>query len=242
MKTYNGDAVAVVAQAEGRIDTPWGQPLVVKVDMPLKGVPRDPRQVSDKLKSVAAQIIELMIRDALTAVRQRLTALADPEPGSDPWQAMQPAKMVPERAAMLAEKSGVPLDQIMAQEMWMNDLYTVTVRRMPYSDLADGGLNVGMIHLSIRRFDRAAVRDWRHFQRIKNDIVGPEHEGVELYPAESRLNDEANQYHMYVIDKAGHHFPIGSGERTVGEASLGGLSQQRPFHPADRPADCDAHA
>jgi hypothetical protein len=37
------------------------------------------------------------------------------------------------------------------------------------------------------------VHDWRDLQRIKNQLVGPECEAVELYPAESRKVDTANQ-------------------------------------------------
>jgi hypothetical protein len=38
------------------------------------------------------------------------------------------------------------------------------------------------IHLIIHRHDWAACNDWREFQRIKNEIVGPECEAMELFP------------------------------------------------------------
>ena len=67
-------------------------------------------------------------------------------------------------------------------ELWRNDLYQVEVRRNPEEHSA---------HLNIRRLDGApCIRDWRHFQQIKNELVGPECEAVELYPAESRLTLE----------------------------------------------------
>jgi len=53
-----------------------------------------------------------------------------------------------------------------------------------------------MLHLSIKRLDKHPVRDWRHFQRIKNELIGEENEAVELYPAQSRLVDTTNQYHL----------------------------------------------
>ena len=56
-----------------------------------------------------------------------------------------------------------------------------------------------MTHLSIRRIDRKACRDWRDFQAIKNQLCGPEREGIELYPAESRVVDTANQFHLWVM-------------------------------------------
>ena len=54
------------------------------------------------------------------------------------------------------------------------------------------------MHLSFKRNDRAAVRDWRHFQAIKNEVAGPEREAVEIYPPESQLVDAANEYHLWV--------------------------------------------
>ena len=57
-----------------------------------------------------------------------------------------------------------------------------------------GEENGDMFWLSIKRRDRAPVHDWRELQQIKNMIVGDEHEGFEVYPAESRLVDTANQY------------------------------------------------
>ena len=66
-----------------------------------------------------------------------------------------------------------------------------------------------MVHLKIRRIDRKVIRNWQDFQRIKNELVGPEHEAVELYPAESRLMNSLNQYHLWVLPNAETRFPIG---------------------------------
>lgn len=89
-----------------------------------------------------------------------------------------------------------------AEEMWMNDLYTVVVQRTSEGAVA---------HLSIRRNDREAAHDWRDFQAIKNQLAGTEAEAIELYPAESRLVDTANQYHLFVmppgaLDEVGFNF------------------------------------
>jgi len=54
-----------------------------------------------------------------------------------------------------------------------------------------------VVHLSIRNNDRSARRDWRDFQRIKNEIVGPQVEMVELYPKEDQKVDISNQYHLW---------------------------------------------
>ena len=52
-------------------------------------------------------------------------------------------------------------------------------------------------YLSVKRIDRKPFHDWRAMQRIKNSVLGPEWEGVEMYPAESRLVDTSNQYHLF---------------------------------------------
>lgn len=103
--------------------------------------------------------------------------------------------------------------------VFMNNLYTVQVRQM----------EDGVTHLSIRRNDRHWARDWRHFQRIKNELCGPEREGVELYPAESRLIDEANQFHVWVGPE-GTRFPTGYPNREVRDEPAGLLDgfKQRP--------------
>lgn len=74
-------------------------------------------------------------------------------------------------------------------QVWANDVYECF--RHDYAP--------GQSHLSIKRYDRRAIRNWRHFQQIKNEVCGPEAEAVELYPAESRLADNANQYHLWVM-------------------------------------------
>jgi hypothetical protein len=85
-----------------------------------------------------------------------------------------------------------------------------------------------MLHLSIKRRDRQPIHDWRVLQAIKNAVVSPEHEGIELYPAESRLVDSANQFHLFVLAEAGLRFPFGFQERLVSGESMGG-AVQRPL-------------
>lgn len=101
-------------------------------------------------------------------------------------------------------------------EAFANNQYMV-LRRVVETAGVPGGK---MIHLSIRRMDRGPARDWRHFQRIKNELVGEEAEGVELYPAESRLLDGANQFHLWCIPTEAHaRFPFGYEEgRSVMDA------------------------
>jgi hypothetical protein len=66
-----------------------------------------------------------------------------------------------------------------------------------------------LIHLCIRRHDGQPCTDWNHLQQIKTELVGPEHEAVELFPAESRLINTTNEYHLWAHPKAGYRFPFG---------------------------------
>jgi hypothetical protein len=77
--------------------------------------------------------------------------------------------------------------------LFHNNHYHVFVRktRNPKPDGPD------IIHLSIRDNQRTAKHDWRDLQRIKNEILGPEFELVELYPRESQLVDLSNQFHLF---------------------------------------------
>lgn len=85
-----------------------------------------------------------------------------------------------------------------------------------------------MIWLSIKRIDKAPFHDWRELQSIKNAICGNEAEAVELYPAESRLVDSANQYHIYVLPE-GKSWPFGMrcGRQVTDEQKLNEV--QRPL-------------
>jgi hypothetical protein len=97
-------------------------------------------------------------------------------------------------------------DDVAKCETWINDLYQVQKRCLEHD----------VVHLNIRRRDGAAmVRDWRHFQLIKNQLIGPECEAVELYPAESRLVDSCNKYHLYGSADPTYRFPFGWEERDV---------------------------
>lgn len=64
------------------------------------------------------------------------------------------------------------------------------------------GFPIPPTYLSIKRLDREPIADWRAMQKIKNAICGKEWEGIEIYPAESRLVDTANQYHMFCFPES----------------------------------------
>jgi hypothetical protein len=114
-------------------------------------------------------------------------------------------------------------------KIYKNALYTVLVKQVTMRANFPA-----MTHLSVRRNDRQPIFDWRDMQRVKNDLIGEENEGVQLFPAESRLLDTSNQYHMYVINDPKISFPFGYEERHVSEQSFHGSAQRR-F--ADKPDD-----
>lgn len=79
-----------------------------------------------------------------------------------------------------------------------NDLYVVVVAR-----------HDPFYRLSIQRHDRQPFREWRHLQQMKNQLFGPTHEAVELYPSEDRLIDTNNEYHLWVHTDPTFRFPLG---------------------------------
>lgn len=73
--------------------------------------------------------------------------------------------------------------------LFVNSTYEVTMKQAEMN---------GWVHLEIWRRDGGFVGDWNDKQRIKGQLVGEECEGLELYPAESRLLNIANVYHLWV--------------------------------------------
>ncbi len=97
-------------------------------------------------------------------------------------------------------------------------------------------------HLSIKNRDRGARHDWRDLQRIKNELCGLEREAIEIYPAESRLVDCADQFHLWVL-ASGQTLPLGFHEGRVVSESVSPTSRgsQRPWEPDNRPQDLLSH-
>ncbi len=114
-------------------------------------------------------------------------------------------------------------------EIWMNSRYQVNVRRnLPAKGLED--IAPVLVHLSIKRLDKGTFIPWRDKQRIKNELIGDEYEAVELYPAETRLVDTANQYHLWCFHDPTYRFPFGFRERRVmGPGESIGNAIQAPF-------------
>ena len=129
------------------------------------------------------------------------------------------------------------IDLFPAHQRWVNSRYDVFVRFLD----EEAGVS-GPIHISLKNHWKEAVHDWRDMQRIKNVICGPEREAIEIFPAESRLVDTSNQYHLWVLPE-GVALPLGFQERLVSEDSValnvtGMKTGQRPWpDDSSRPKD-----
>lgn len=120
-------------------------------------------------------------------------------------------------------------EEIGTDECYINSRYQVWVYRGKQVPQDFGWYE--LIWLSIKRLDKEPIHDWRDLQRIKNELVGEKNEGVELYPNEERLQDECNQFHLWVLADEKECFPFGWTERRTGgkrQAEIAG-GKQRPF-------------
>jgi hypothetical protein len=126
------------------------------------------------------------------------------------WKPLQRAVALPPSEALINDHirlQGMTREDALASmereekatTIWLNDIYQVQRREMAN----------GMVHLNIRRRDGGPIlRDWRHFQQIKNELIGEECEAIELYPAESRKVDSSNKYHLFGYADPTWRFPI----------------------------------
>jgi hypothetical protein len=115
--------------------------------------------------------------------------------------------------------------------IFINARYQVVIDQV---EALNGAWDEPIDHLSIKRWDKAPLSDWREKQRIKNELIGPEREACEIFPAESRLVDTANQYHLWVLPK-GTAFPFGFTTRAVAHPGANPSApdaKQRPFENA----------
>ena len=134
-----------------------------------------------------------VIRDASTAMAQRAELLSRPPEFFKPFfGGRTPA--LDEKLFWIEEA----VARMTTLQVFSNGLYLVELASLP-----------PFIRVSIRRHDGQPCREWRHFQQIKNELIGPEFEAVELFPAESRLIDTCNQYHLWIYSDPGYRFPFG---------------------------------
>lgn len=84
-------------------------------------------------------------------------------------------------------------------QMWVNGLFVVQAFNTPNAWNA--------IRIMIRWADARPEHNWAMFQRIKNDLFGPERVALEVYPGEANKQDVANMYWLWVLPE-GFDCPI----------------------------------
>lgn len=115
--------------------------------------------------------------------------------------------------------------------IWENRFYSCSVRRYTQGFPID---NSPYVILGLTHVSETARHDWRDMQRVKNDLCGEEWEGLELYPAESRLVDPSNRFYLWCVPPGVIHWGLDvSGRRVLTMAAS--IAPQRPF-PDEDPA------
>ena len=156
-----------------------------------------------------------------------------------PWSEFIEVDVNPEDAARRQDLRP-DLEGSRLKGFFQNSRFSVIFTEVPSGWSDEEGEPIVLSYLSIKSLDRRARHDWREFQRVKNEILGDSVEAVELYPAESRLVDASNQFHLYGLPE-GMLFPFGMPGRGV---SLGGyksdgsgFARQREHEPGTAPED-----
>lgn len=122
---------------------------------------------------------------------------------SDPAQYMAKFKVSLEVAVGMAAQAS-------SERLFVSDTYQVTMSA-PHQTRAAGW--PPMIHLSVIRRDGGHV-SWDDLQTIKNMLIGPEAEAIEIFPAESRLVNMGENRHLWVFAEE-FTIPIGWTQRMV---------------------------
>ncbi len=143
---------------------------------------------NDLATSAAGEAARLLQSEVMQPFRR---APMDDMPG---WREVMAASGTTE------EEAKAKVAWMAAQEIWVNNLYQVN---------AEYGPDRRTVHLIIRRLDRQPIHNWPHFQYIKNELLGPECEAVEIYPPESQLVDEKHHYHLWGFSTPGETLGLG---------------------------------
>jgi hypothetical protein len=154
-------------------------------------------------------------------MKRRKNLRVNGHPKTPEWTPFQEGHYPPEHEKLLQQSKGFV-------GVFRNSRYQVEMNEMA-SDFGP------ITWLAIVRLDREAIHDWRDLQRIKNELMGDEREACEIFPAESRLVDTSNNYHLFVLPE-GQCFPFGYMTRDVSDGTALGVSlngsnrnKQRPF-------------
>ena len=95
-------------------------------------------------------------------------------------------------------------------EIWENLIYQAHVHRNQYAnDMVHAEeLQDKCGYISLKRKDKRPINSWQDVQTIKNRLFGIEREAIQIFPAESRMVNIANQYHIFVFPE-GYIIPFG---------------------------------
>ena len=160
-------------------------------------------RVLDSLGPIAQ---EELIKEVALAMRLTL----DHDRGHRPTMPIQAIRWLDFQPCVYDDAQIAKLEAVgetVPEEVWRNNLYEVQVRnRGPQTD--DEGAP-DLWHLSIKRINKEPIHDWRHLQRIKDELLGPNCEAVELYPCKDRTVDGANQYHLWGYRDPSYVFNVG---------------------------------
>jgi hypothetical protein len=98
------------------------------------------------------------------------------------------------------------LDEVRRREIFANSQYKVIRNKVPATAEC-----TALIHFWIYRIDGRPVGSERYddFMRIRDELVGPDHEAVEIYPRRSNEVNTGHAYHLWVLADAEHRFPLG---------------------------------
>ena len=94
------------------------------------------------------------------------------------------------------------LDEQYSCPVYTNDVYQIYYHKgdkVADEIVHQDNLKGKMTYLSIKRHDKQPCNDWQDFQTIKNTLCGDDTEAIQIYPAEYRLMNSANQYHLIVF-------------------------------------------
>lgn len=87
-----------------------------------------------------------------------------------------------------------PLPEVDGETYWQNSFYLVFRKELE----PELGLD-GSVLLTLKRRDGKAIREWKHLQRVKNELVDPEREAVDIFPPQSMVTSMGNEHNLFVV-------------------------------------------
>lgn len=100
------------------------------------------------------------------------------------------ANGLPKASALLGARNAV--SAVASERVFLSPLYQVLIR--DYGQL--------QAHISVKRIDKEPIYSRSDLVAIAERFAHPETVAVELYPAESRVVDTANQFHLWSLPRA----------------------------------------